>query len=109
MQEGKQRGRIIIRFIIATAIGTFIDSVVFAFGVFLFVVPLKVIFIIILTQYIIKLSYDVIVCTISSKITMYIKRLEKTDIVELPSNKITNIVGFKIDSDRCMNAFSDKA
>ena len=108
LQEGKERGRIIIRFVIATAIGTFIDSVVFAFGVFLFVVPLKVILIIIMTQYVIKLSYDIVVCTFSSKLAMYIKRLEKTDIVELPSNKITNIVGFKIDSDRCVNAFSDK-
>ena len=109
MDHTRERRRIMSRFIIATSIGTLIDSVIFCFGVFLFVVPVKTILLIILTQYVIKLTYDIIACIFSSKIAMYIKRLEKTDIVELPSNKITNIVGFKIDSDRCVNAFSDKA
>lgn len=109
MDHTRERRRIMSRFIIATSIGTLIDSIIFCFGVFLFVVPVKTILLIILTQYVIKLTYDIIACIFSSKIAMYIKRLEKTDIVELPSNKITNIVGFKIDSDRCVNAFSDKA
>ncbi|WP_440683081.1 VUT family protein [Cysteiniphilum halobium] len=107
-EETKERKRIIARFLIATSIGTMIDSLIFCFGVFLFVVPIQMILIVVMTQYVIKLSYDIVVCTFSSKLAMYIKRLEKTDIIELPSNKITNIVGFKIDSDRCVNAFSDK-
>ncbi|WP_119344128.1 VUT family protein [Facilibium subflavum] len=104
----KEQNRIIVRFIIATAVGTFVDSVVFGIGVFLFVIPFKSILIIIATQYVIKLSYDIIACLFSSKIAMYIKRLEKTDIVELPSNRITDIVGFKIDADRCVNTFNTR-
>lgn len=99
--------RIIARFLIATSIGTMVDSLIFCFGVFLFVVPIQTILIVVMTQYVIKLSYDIVVCTFSSKVAIYIKHLEKTDIVELPSNKITNIVGFKIDSDRCVNSYTN--
>ncbi|MBK2126370.1 VUT family protein [Fangia hongkongensis] len=105
IQPTKERRRIMVRFISATSIGTLVDSFIFCFGVFLFVVPVKTILVIVATQYTIKLCYDIIACIFSSKIALYIKRLEKTDIVELPSNNIAKMVGFKIDTERCSNDY----
>ena len=68
--------RVMVRFITATSIGTLVDSFIFCFGVFLFVVPVKMILVIVATQYAIKLAYDIIACIFSSHISVYIKRLE---------------------------------
>ncbi|MFZ9034797.1 MAG: VUT family protein [Francisellaceae bacterium] len=107
-EHHKEQRRIISRFLIASGIGTLIDSAIFCFGVFLFTYSVSFIFVIIATQYVIKLSYDILTCLISSKIAMYIKGLEKVDIVELPSNRITGVLGFKIDTKNSVNAFNYK-
>ena len=93
-QRHQSRIAIIYRFIGASLIATSIDSCIFCFGVFSFYLPLSVVAHIALTQFLFKVSYDIIFSPISSSIAIYAKRLDKIDVVELSPFTYKNVLDF---------------
>jgi hypothetical protein len=96
------------RFILASSISTLMDSIIFCFGVFYLIVPTEIIINIVITQYIIKLLYDIVFSLISSNAAKKIKASEQIDIVEYtkPTLKnIFNIVSLKKDFNNISNMY----
>ena len=93
-QRHNNRLAIIYRFIGASLIATSIDSCIFCFGVFSFYLPLNVVAHIALTQFLFKVSYDIIFSPISSSIAIYAKRLDKIDVVEVSPFTYKNVLDF---------------
>ncbi|CEG58867.1 queuosine precursor transporter [Legionella fallonii] len=68
-----------LRVMSSTAIGAGIDSIIFCNVAFWNVLPAKIIWEIILTQYLLKLGYEFIMLPVTYSLTHYLKRSEQID------------------------------
>lgn len=75
-----------LRLIASTLVGAGVDSILFGFLGFAFIVPVKVIFIMILLQYFIKVSYEIIALPLTYIVTGYLKRTEQVDYYDFNTN-----------------------
>lgn len=75
-----------LRLVASTLVGAGVDSVLFCFLAFAFIVPVKVMFVMILWQYFIKVSYEIIALPLTYIITGYLKRTEQVDHFDINTN-----------------------
>ena len=75
--------KLIRRFLLSTGVGALLDSFIFCFGAFAFTnFSFRDIMMMVITQYVIKISYEIIACTfITSTLCVYIKKKEQIDVV----------------------------
>ena len=106
IQHGGSRKKIITRFIIASMITTLVDSIIFCFIAFAFKYPILIIIQIVIAQYVVKVSFDILFSFVSSKIAIRIKKIESTDIVEKMPISYKNIIGLKLTSKDCHNIYN---
>ena len=67
------------RLLLSTAVGVGVDTAIFVHVAFLFLVPYTNIWQIILTTYLFKVTYEMLVMPVTYKIINYLKRKDKTD------------------------------
>lgn len=82
-----------LRAIVSTLIGETTDSMIFFFVAFAFVLPFNEVFIMIVTQAIMKSAYEVIILPVTTRVVKYIKKVEKTDVYD--TNISYNILSIK--------------
>lgn len=75
-----------LRLISSTVVGAGVDSVLFCFIAFAFLMPLKLILSVILVQYIIKVGYEIIALPLTYVVTGYLKRTEQVDHFDINTN-----------------------
>lgn len=70
------------RSILSTSIGSIFDSILFCFIAFYGSLPSSVIFIMIITQYLFKISYAVLALPVVYKVTAFLKKTDKVDVYD---------------------------
>jgi len=68
-----------LRIITSTSIGVGLDSMIFCFMAFSHILPTYLIWRMIITQYIFKVSYEILALPITYLLTGYLKRIDKVD------------------------------
>src|SRR5262249_45289101 len=74
------------RFISATAIGALVDITLFTLLAFAGVKPFSWIIMLLINQYIMKLSYSAMVSPLSVTVSKYLKKAEKSDVYDMFTN-----------------------
>lgn len=78
-----QKGRnFSLRAVLSTIVGESADSLCFFFLAFVGIVPLKDLFLLILTQALMKTLYEIIMLPISNKLVRWVKQKEDTDVFD---------------------------
>jgi uncharacterized integral membrane protein (TIGR00697 family) len=75
-----------LRMIASTAIGVFVDSVLFITIAFSGAVPISVLATMIVIQYFVKVLYEVILTPLSCHIVKWLKKTEKVDVYDTKTN-----------------------
>ena len=83
-QKGKRGLAQATRFMVSTALGEFVDTVIFFPLAFLGVVPTADLFHTMICIYFAKLVYELISLPVSTRIANYVKRVEGLDVIDYP-------------------------
>lgn len=86
VDNGKSGKKLVSRFVISTLIGEIVDSILFFSLGFAFTYKPAKILEMIINSWILKTSYEILLLPLSTKITLKIKQLEDTDIIDSPNH-----------------------
>ena len=75
-----------LRLIASTIVGSSIDSIFFSIVAFAFILPMRIILSLIVTQYVVKVGYEVIAIPITYVFTGFLKKLEHIDYYDYHTN-----------------------
>jgi queuosine precursor transporter len=75
-----------LRFIVSTIAGEFVDSIVFMVIAFIGILPASEMIVIILTIWIAKVLYEVVVLPFTTRFANYVKKVEGVDKIDYPAH-----------------------